>query len=112
MWSPTAGAGARNARSRLGSEWEGCLPSSEQKSWVPDQTHAGLAGRLCRPSVVVHVPLPAVLLRHVLMGHVDVVHLRVVVLVGVGGEEVAPVLTSMEVVGDVEVLVTMLDGVV
>jgi len=62
--------------------------------------------------MVVHVPLPAVLLRHVLMGHVDVVHLRVVVLVGVGGEEVAPVLTSMEVVGDVEVLVTMLDGVV
>jgi hypothetical protein len=60
--------------------------------------------------VVVDVGFPAVFLVDVLMGDVDVFDLGMVVLVRVCGEEMHPVLASMQVVGHVIVLVAMLQG--
>jgi hypothetical protein len=62
--------------------------------------------------VVVDVSFSSVFLGLVLMGDVDVLDLRVVVLMGVGGQEMHPVLASMEVVRDVEMLVAVVEGVV
>jgi hypothetical protein len=61
--------------------------------------------------VVVDVRLPAVLLVDVLVGDVDVLDGGVVVLMGVGGQEMDPVLAPMEVMGHVIVLVAMLQSV-
>jgi hypothetical protein len=61
--------------------------------------------------VVVDVRLPAVLLVDVLVGDVDVLDRGMVVLVGVGGQEMDPVLAPMQVVGHVIVLVTVLQSV-
>jgi hypothetical protein len=62
--------------------------------------------------VVVDVGFPPVLLGLVLVGDVHVLHLGMVVLVGMGRQEMHPVLPSMEVVGDVIVLVAVVEGVV
>lgn len=62
--------------------------------------------------MVVDVGLPPVLLGLVLMRDVHVLHLRMVVLVGVRRQEMHPVLSSMEIVGDVVVLVAVIERVV
>jgi hypothetical protein len=62
--------------------------------------------------VVVDVGFPPVLFGLVLVGDVHVLHLGMVVLVGVCRQEMHPVLPSMEVVGDVIVLVAVVEGVV
>jgi hypothetical protein len=62
--------------------------------------------------VVVEVGLPPVLLGLVLVRGMDVIERRVVVLVSVRGEQVAPVLSLMQVVRHVEVLVAMHDRLV
>jgi hypothetical protein len=54
--------------------------------------------------VIVDVGLAAVLLVDVLVRDVDVLDLRMVVLVRVGGLQVRPVLSAMQVVRHVEVL--------
>lgn len=64
------------------------------------------------PGVIVDVRLAPVLLAHVPMRNVDVIERRVVVIVCVSREQVSPVLSLGEVVGDVEMLVVMNDGVV
>ena len=51
------------------------------------------------------VGLSAVLLVHVVVRDVHVLNRRMVVLVDVGRQEVTPVLPTMEVVGDVVMLV-------
>jgi hypothetical protein len=62
--------------------------------------------------VVVEVRLPAVLFLQVTVRYVDMIHRRVVVLVGVRRQQMPPVLSSVQVVGDVEVLVPVLQSVV
>jgi hypothetical protein len=62
--------------------------------------------------VVVDVGLPSVLLGLILVRDVHVLHLGVVVLVRVSGKEMHPILASMEVMGDVEMLVAMVECVV
>lgn len=71
-----------------------------------------LAGRFRGSRVVVDVRLPPVLLLPVSVRDVHVFDLGVVVLVGVRGEQVHPVLTTMQVVGHVEMLVTVLRSLV
>jgi hypothetical protein len=61
--------------------------------------------------VIVDVRLPAVLLVDVLVGDVDVLDGGVIVLVSMGGQEMDPVLTPMQVVSHVIVLVAMLESV-
>jgi hypothetical protein len=55
--------------------------------------------------MVVNVCLSAMFFLHVLVRSVDVFNFGVVVLVRMRGEEMSPVLTTMQVVRDVEVLV-------
>jgi hypothetical protein len=55
--------------------------------------------------VVVDVGLSPVLLVDVLVGDVDVLNRRMVVLMDMGRQEVTPVLSTMKVVGDVVMLV-------
>jgi hypothetical protein len=62
--------------------------------------------------VVVHMRLMAMLFLFVDVRDVRMLNRRVVVIVGVGGQEVHPVLTLMKVVRHVIMLVTMLDGLV
>ncbi len=62
--------------------------------------------------MVVQVCLPPVLLRLVLMRGVHVVNLGVVVLVGVSGKQMSPVLATVQVVRYVEVLVAVHHGFV
>jgi hypothetical protein len=62
--------------------------------------------------VIVDVRLTAVLLVHVPVRNVDVIERRMVVIVCVSREQVSPVLSFGEVVGDVEMLVFMDDSVV
>src|SRR6266496_6225799 len=62
--------------------------------------------------MVVDVRLAAVLLVDVPVGNMHVLHGGMVVRMGVGGEEMSPVLSLMEVVRHVVVLVAMLQGVV
>jgi len=62
--------------------------------------------------VIVYVSLSPVLPVHVLVGHVDMLDLGVVVLVRVRRQQVTPVLSTMQVVRDMEVLVPVLDPVV
>lgn len=61
--------------------------------------------------MVVHVGLSPMLLIHVSMRDVHMLHLSVVVLMAVGGEQMAPVLPTVQVVRHVEVLMAMRDGV-
>src|SRR5215216_6701159 len=72
-----------------------------RRSDCPGGSGGGVGG----PGVVVDVSLAPVLLLDVLMRDVHVLQLGMVVLVHVGGQQVAPVLPSMQVVGHVEVLV-------
>lgn len=58
------------------------------------------------------VPFPAMLLLDVSVRDVDMLDRCVVVLVTVSGEQMSPVLTTVQVVRHVEVLVTVLDGLV
>jgi len=62
--------------------------------------------------MVVDVGFPAVLLVHVPMGNVYVFQCGMVVLVRMGGKQMPPVLPLMQIVGDVVVLVPMLQGLV
>ena len=62
--------------------------------------------------MIVEVRLAPVLLVHVLVRNVDVIERRVIVIVRVCREQVRPVLSLGEVVGDVEMLVFMNDSVV
>jgi hypothetical protein len=62
--------------------------------------------------VVVDMGFPAMLFGFVLVWRVHVLDRRVVVLVGVSGEQMSPVLTAVQVVRHVEVLVTMNHGLV
>lgn len=54
-----------------------------------------------------HVGLPTMLSLHVLMRDVHVLYRGMVVIVGVGGQEVPPVLSLMKIVRHVVVLVTV-----
>lgn len=58
------------------------------------------------------VPFSAMLLLDVSVRDVDMLDCCVVVLVTVSGEQMSPVLTTVQVVRHVEVLVTVLDGLV
>jgi hypothetical protein len=69
-----------------------------------------LPGRLGRAAVVVNMGFSSMLLVNVLVGNVDVIQSRVVVVVGVGGEQMTPVLTLVQVVRHVVVLVPVLQG--
>jgi hypothetical protein len=62
--------------------------------------------------MVVDMRFSAMLLLDVPVWDVYVLDACVVVIVAVSGEEVSPVLASMQVVRHVEVLVTVLDGLV
>jgi hypothetical protein len=62
--------------------------------------------------VIVNVCFPPVLLFYVLVGDVHMVQFGVVVLVGVGGQQMTPVLPPVKVVRDVVVLVPVLHGFV
>lgn len=62
--------------------------------------------------MVVHMRLMAMLFLFVDVRDVRMLNRRVVVIVGVGGQEMHPVLTLMKVVRHVIMLVTMLDGLV
>jgi hypothetical protein len=62
--------------------------------------------------VVVDVGLSPVLLVHITVRDMHVVHGGMVVLVRMGGEKMTPVLPLMHVVGDVVMLVPVLQGVV
>jgi hypothetical protein len=62
--------------------------------------------------VVVDVGLPPVLLGLVLMRDVHVLDLRVIVLVRMSRQEMHPILASVQVMGDMEVLVAVVEGVV
>jgi hypothetical protein len=62
--------------------------------------------------VIVHVSLAPVLLLGIPMRHVHVLERWMVVLVGVGGQEVPPVLPAMQVMRHVEVLVAVLQRAV
>jgi hypothetical protein len=62
--------------------------------------------------VVVHVRFSTMLFFFVDVRDVRMFNRRVVVIVGVGGEKVHPVLTLMKVMRHVVVLVTVLDGLV
>jgi len=62
--------------------------------------------------VIVHVSLAPVLLRLIRVRDVNVLNRRVVVIVGVRGQQVTPILPPMEIVGDVVVLVPVLDLIV
>jgi hypothetical protein len=81
-------------------------PSSSVVDFSPDRS----ARRLGRAGVVVDMTFPPVLLLDLRVGDVHVLERRVVVLVRVRRREMAPVLTSMEIVRHVVVLVTMLGG--
>ena len=60
--------------------------------------------------MVVHVGLPGMLALHVLVRDVDVLYRGMVVIVGVGGEEVPPVLSLMQIVRHVVVLMMVHDA--
>jgi hypothetical protein len=62
--------------------------------------------------VVVHVRLPSVLLLRVLVRDVHVIDGRMVVVVTVRRQKVTPVLATVQVVGDVIVLVPVLHSIV
>jgi hypothetical protein len=62
--------------------------------------------------VVVDVALPPVFLLRIPVRDVHVLHRRMVVIVGMGRQEMAPVLASMHVMRDVEVLVPVLQRLV
>ena len=62
--------------------------------------------------MVMDMRLSAMLLLDVTVRDVYVLHLGMVVLVHVGGQQVPPVLAAMQVVRHVKVLVTVLDGLV
>lgn len=62
--------------------------------------------------MVVDVGFSAVLLVHITVRDVHVVHAGMVVLVGMGGQQMTPVLPLMQVVRDVVVLVPVLQGLV
>lgn len=62
--------------------------------------------------MVVDVRLSPMLLLDVPMRHVHVPDFGVVVLMAVSGEQVRPVLATMQVVRHVKVLVTVLQGLV
>ena len=62
--------------------------------------------------MVMNVSLSPVLLCLVAMRRMHVVDPGMVVLVGMGGEQVPPVLATMKVMRDVEVLVAMHEGLV
>jgi hypothetical protein len=62
--------------------------------------------------VVVHMRLSTMLFLFVDVRDVRMFNRRVVVIVGVGGEKVHPVLTLMKVMRHVVVLVAVLDGLV
>ena len=63
-------------------------------------------------TMVVHVSFPPMLPFHVPVRDVDVLDLGMVVVVGMSGQQMGPVLAPMQVVRDVEMLVTVFDGVV
>ena len=62
--------------------------------------------------MIVDVCLASMLLVHVPVRNVDVIERRVIVIVPVSREQVCPVLSLGEIVGDVEMLVFMNDSVV
>ena len=62
--------------------------------------------------MVVDMRFPAMLLFNVPVRDMHVLDASVVVGVAVSGEQVPPVLALMQVVSDVKVLVTVLDGLV
>jgi hypothetical protein len=70
-----------------------------------------LPGRLGRAGVVVDMGFSSMFLPHVLVRDVHVVHCWMVVLVLVGGEQMTPVLTQVQVVRHVVVLVPVLQGI-
>ena len=71
-----------------------------------------LSRRLGGAGMVVDVSLSAVLLVDVTVRDVNVVHSRMVVLVGMSGQQMAPVLSLVQIVRDVVVLVPVLQGFV
>jgi hypothetical protein len=62
--------------------------------------------------MIVDVGLTAVLVLHVLVRDMDVLYRGVVVIVGVGRQQMPPVLSPMEVMGHVVVLVAVFDVLV
>jgi hypothetical protein len=60
--------------------------------------------------VVVNVRFPPVFLVRVAVGDMNMVQCRMVVLVRVSGQQMTPVLSPMQVVRNVIVLVTVLQG--
>jgi hypothetical protein len=59
--------------------------------------------------VIVHVSLACVFMLEVLVGHVRVLHARVIMFVGVTrAQMIEPVGTGLVIVGDMKVLVSML----
>jgi hypothetical protein len=72
----------------------------------------GLRRGLRGAGVVVHVRLPSVLLLRVLVRDVHVINGGMVVVVTVRRQKVTPVLATVQVVGDVIVLVPVLHRIV
>ena len=60
--------------------------------------------------MVVNVGFSTMLALHVLVWNMHMLYGGMVVIVRMGGQEVSPVLTLMEIVGHVVVLVTVLGG--
>jgi hypothetical protein len=71
-----------------------------------------LAWRFSRAGMVVDMRFPAMLFFNVPVRDMHMLDAGVVVGVAVSGEQVPPVLALMQVVSDVKVLVTVLDGLV
>jgi hypothetical protein len=71
-----------------------------------------LPRRLIRARVVVDVRLPPVFLVHVPVRDVNMIEGRMVVVVRVGGKQMAPVFSLVQVVRHVIVLVPVLQGLV
>jgi hypothetical protein len=71
-----------------------------------------LSGRFGGASVVVHMCLSTMFFLFVDVRDMRMFNRRVVVIVGVGGEQVHPVLTLMKVMRHVVMLVAVLDGLV
>src|SRR6266498_2563874 len=78
--------------------------------WPPTLTP--LPRRLRGPGVVVDVGFPPMLLVHVPVGNVYVLECGMIVFVAVGGQQMAPVLSLMQIVRDVIMLVSVLQGFV
>jgi hypothetical protein len=60
-------------------------------------------------SVIVHMRLSTVFFLHIDVRDVHVLYRRVIVLMRMGGQQMNPVLPLMEVMGDVIMLVAVLD---